>query len=137
MTTEMFYLILTMGLAASMWVPYIVGINMNPVDTAADFVRPPDLRQFPAWVHRSHRAHLNLLEQAVPFAVVVIAAHVMDISTTVTVWAATAFFFLRLIHAAGMVSGVLKFPLRPIVFSSGWICILLLIWQVIAHAPAN
>ncbi len=47
MTTELFYLALTAGLAASLWIPYIVGVNIHPVDAMADFVRPPDLKQFP------------------------------------------------------------------------------------------
>jgi uncharacterized MAPEG superfamily protein len=135
MTTELFALLLTMGLAASMWIPFVVGVNMQRLDMGAIFARPPDLSELPEWVHRAHRAHLNLMEQAVPFAVLVLVAHVLGVSTTITASGSTMFFVLRVIHAAGMVSGVLKFPLRPMVFSAGWICILLLIWQVIAHAP--
>ena len=122
MTTELAYLIATMMLAASMWIPYIVGVNMIPSDGPVDFTRPPDLHIMPAWVHRAHRAHLNLLETATPFAALVILAHVMGVSTVVTVGASIAFFWLRLAHAIGMISGMAGFPVRPIIFSASWLC---------------
>ena len=124
MTTELIYLIATMMLAASMWIPYIVGINMTPGGGPADFTRPPDLHVMPAWVHRAHRAHLNLLETATPFAALIILAHVLEVSTTVTVAASVAFFWLRVAHAVGMISGLANFPLRPIIFSASWLCTL-------------
>lgn len=48
-----------------------------------------------AWVHRSHRAHLNLIEQFVPFAAIVLVAHVAHVSTPITRWAVITFFWLR------------------------------------------
>lgn len=133
MTVELTMLTLVALLAASLWIPYIVGVNLHPVDEAAAFVRPPNLSAFPAWVHRAHRAHLNLLEQALPFALLVIVAHLLAVSTVVTVWASAAFLALRLVHAVGMISGVLLFPARPIIFTGGYLCILLIAWQVLAH----
>ncbi|MEM1300378.1 MAG: MAPEG family protein [Pseudomonadota bacterium] len=133
MTPELFYLTLTAALAASMWIPFIVGVNMVTTDPSPHFIRPPDLKDLPPWVHRAHRAHLNLIEQAVPFAILVVIAHLAGVSTTVTVFAAAAFFVIRLIHAAGMVSGLLKFPLRPIVFTAGWVANLVMVWQILAH----
>ncbi|MFZ5962895.1 MAPEG family protein [Thalassococcus sp. BH17M4-6] len=123
MTPELTWLTLTAILAASLWIPYIVGVNKYPAATDA-FARPAPLSDFPAWVHRAHRAHLNLIEQAVPFAIVVIVAHLAGVSNTVTVWAAAAFFWLRLAHAAGMITGVARMPLRPLIFTAGWLCIL-------------
>ena len=133
MTSELFYLTLTAALAASLWIPFIVGVNMVTADPSPHFVRPPDLKELPPWVHRAHRAHLNLLEQAVPFAILVVIAHLAGVSTTVTVVAAAAFFWIRVAHAAGMISGVLKFPLRPIVFSAGWIANLVMVSQILAY----
>ena len=124
MTTELVYLTATMMLAASMWIPFIVGVNMIPSDGPVDFTRPPDLHIMPAWVHRAHRAHLNMLETATPFAALVILAHVMGVSTVVTVGASIAFFWLRLAHAVGMISGLAGFPVRPIIFTASWLCTL-------------
>lgn len=131
MTTELTYLTLTMILAASMWVPYIVGVNMHPQTGIDDFARPPPLTGFPAWVHRAHRAHLNLIEAAMPFAGLVILAQILDISTPLTVWATAAFFWLRLAHAIGMVSGIARFPVRPIIFTLSWMCTLAIAVQLL------
>ncbi len=131
MTPELTYLTLTLILAASMWIPYIVGVNMHPQSGVDDFERPPPLTGFPAWVHRSHRAHLNLIESAMPFAAALILAHVLEISTTLTIWASAGFFWLRLIHAIGMVSGLTRFPARPIVFTLSWLCTLAICTQLL------
>ncbi len=131
MTTELVYLVATMMLAASMWIPYIVGVNMIPSEGPVDFRRPPDLHLMPAWIHRAHRAHLNLLETATPFAALVLLAHVVGVSTPVTVGACVAFFWLRIIHAAGMVSGLAGFPARPIIFTLSWLCTLAIGVQVL------
>ncbi len=122
MSIELTYLVFTALLAASLWIPFIVGVNMIPADGPPDFSRPPDLSRMPAWVHRAHRAHLNMIETIVPFAAVVLIAHVAEVSTTVTVAAAIAFFWLRVAHAVGMISGLAGFPVRPIIFTASWAC---------------
>jgi uncharacterized MAPEG superfamily protein len=131
MTIELTYLTLTLILAASMWIPFIVGVNMHPQTNNDTFERPAPLAGFPPWVHRAHRAHLNLIEAAMPFAAVVLLAHVIGVSTAVTVWAAAAFFWLRLAHAIGMVSGVARFPVRPIIFVLSWLCTLAIAVQLL------
>ena len=132
MTPELFWLLMTALLAASLWIPFIVGVNtMTPADGANPFHRPPDLNSMHAWIHRAHRAHLNLIEQAVPFAIAVLIAAHAEVSTAVTAWAAAGFFWLRVVHAAGMITGLAAMPVRPILFSAGWITILLIAWQVL------
>ena len=131
MTIELTYLTLTLILAASMWIPYIVGVNMHPQTGIDDFERPPPHAGFPPWVHRSPRAHQHLIETAMPFGVLILVAHVQQVSTPLTVWAAAAFFWLRLIHAAGMVSGLARFPLRPIIFTLSWLCTLTIALQLL------
>ena len=134
MTTDVFYLTLTAVLAACLWIPYIVGVNMNATAETRDFRVPVDKTLFPAWVRRADRAHMNLIEQFLPMAVVVMVAAVTGTSNAVTGWAVAAFFWLRVIHAAGMISGKLLYPLRPVVFSAGWACILVVAWQVLSAA---
>jgi uncharacterized MAPEG superfamily protein len=135
MTTELFWLMLTALLAAFLWVPFIVGVNISTFQGQANsFERPPDLRAMPAWVHRAHRAHLNLLEQFLPFAVMVLVAHQLKVSTPVTQWCVILFFWVRVAHAAGMISGKARLPARPLLFTAGWIVILVFAWQVFAHA---
>lgn len=121
MTTELLYLTLSAVLAASLWVPFIVGVNTEDKDFT-DFTRPPALTDMRPWVHRAYRAHQNMLETLVPFAAVVLVAHVAGISTGVTVAAAIAFFWLRVAHAVGMISGLARFPIRPVIFTASWLC---------------
>ena len=131
--TELLVLAALMILAASMWIPYIIGVTSDPTDTT-DFTRPGDLTALRPWVHRAHRAHLNLLEQAIPFGVLVIIIDRLDGFTALTAGTAIAFLILRLIHAAGMISGTLTFPARPVVFTAGWVCCLIMGYAVFAAA---
>lgn len=132
MTTELFWLLLTAILAASLWIPYIIGVNTAAHEgKESEFIRPPDHSKMPAWVHRSHRAHLNLLEQFLPFAVIVIIGHLLGVSSIVTVWCSILFFWLRVLHAVGMISGKARFPVRPTIFTLGWLVTMVFAWQVL------
>lgn len=134
MTTELFYLTLTALLAGSLWIPFIVGVTTEQQDFT-DFTRPPDQRQMRDWVQRAFRAHQNMLETFLPFAVVVLVAHLAGISTWTTIAAATAFFWIRLLHAAGMISGLAIFPIRPIIFTASYGCTLTIALAVL-FSPA-
>ncbi|MBV2358329.1 MAPEG family protein [Thalassococcus sp. CAU 1522] len=123
MTTELFFLTLTAILAASLWIPYIVGVNSTGAPMPADN-RPANQADMAPWVHRAFRAHLNLLEQFLPFAVIVIVAHLAGVSNAVTIWASGLFFVLRLAHAVWMIGGFPVLPVRPIIFTAGWVCVL-------------
>ncbi|MEM1072911.1 MAG: MAPEG family protein [Pseudomonadota bacterium] len=126
LSTELGVVVCLALLAASLWIPYIVGVNMHPQEGVDDFARPPALTGFPEWVHRAHRAHLNLLEQLLPFAVLVLIVDRLDAYSTLTYWTAIAFFWLRAAHAAGMISGTARMPVRPMLFTAGWVCCLLM-----------
>lgn len=117
-------------LAASMWIPYIVGVTTDPANPD-NFTRPGDLTAVRPWVHRAHRAHLNLLEQFVPFAVLVFLVDRLDAYSALTFWASIAFFWLRVAHAVGMITGIARLPLRPIIFTAGWACCLLMGYAVL------
>lgn len=136
MTTELFCLMLTSLLAASLWIPFIVGVNMTPATEGAPnpFISPPDPLKMKPWIARSYRAHQNLLEQFLPFAVIVIVAHILGVSTEMTKWACIVFLGLRVMHASGMITGVARLPIRPLIFTAGYVAILVLAWQVFAHS---
>ncbi len=124
MTVELTYLTLTAILAASLWIPYIVGVNATKVPVP-DGPRPHDPASMTPWVHRAFRAHLNLLEQFLPVAVIVLIAHAAGVSTVVTQWAAGLFFAFRIAHAVWMIGGLPVLPGRPLIFTAGWLCILI------------
>jgi uncharacterized MAPEG superfamily protein len=111
-----------------------VGVNATAFEGKSDqFVRPPDPRSMRPWVHRSLRAHQNLLEQFLPFAVIVLAGTISGVSTPLTVACAVSFFWLRVAHAIGMISGLARLPLRPMIYFAGWIVTILYAWQVLSH----
>jgi len=126
-------------LAASLWIPYIVGVNTAeegslPADAPDGFVRIPNPRLHRPWVQRAYRAHLNLLEQLVPFAMLVLILDRVDGFTALTYWTAIAFFWLRVAHAVGYITGKAGFPLRPIIFTAGWVCCLIMAYAVFVAA---
>lgn len=133
MTTELTWLTYTALLAASLWIPFIVGVNVTDFEgKSQQFVRPPDHSKMAPWVHRSLRAHQNLLEQFVPFATIVLIGAIVRVSTPITVACAITFFWLRVAHAAGMISGLARLPLRPMIYFSGWIVTLIYALQVLS-----
>ncbi len=123
MTTELTYLTLSAILAASLWMPYIIGAARTNLPVPAD-ARPQDPTSAVPWVHRAFRAHLNMLEQFLPFAVVIVIAHLAGVSNGVTVWGSILFFWIRIAHAVWMIGGFPVLPGRPLIFSAGWLCIL-------------
>jgi uncharacterized MAPEG superfamily protein len=132
MTPELKWLMYTALLAGSLWIPFIVGVNITDFPGKKQlFVRPPNHSQMKPWVHRSLRAHQNLLEQLLPFAIVVLAGAVSRVSTSITVVCSITFFWLRAAHAIGMITGLARLPLRPMIYFAGWIVMLVFAWQVI------
>lgn len=131
MSIELTMLLAATVLVASLWIPYIVGVNMHPVANADPFARPADQRMFPDWVQRARRAHLNLVEQYVPFAVVVLIAHVMGVTSVIIQGATIAFVVLRAARAAGMIMGWARMPVRPILFTAAYVAILVVCVDVV------
>ncbi len=135
MTPELRWLLYVALLAGSLWAPYIVGVNVTEFPGKREiFVRPPDPSTLKPWVHRSLRAHQNLLEQLLPYAIVVIVGALTHVSTPVTQVCPMIFFWLRVAHAIGFVSGLARAPLRPLLYVSGWVVMLIHAWQIVAHA---
>jgi uncharacterized MAPEG superfamily protein len=130
MTPELYWLAATTVLAASLWIPYVIGVNSTPVPWPEEN-RPPDPGLMVPWVHRAYRAHLNLMEQYSPFAVAVLIAHLAGVSTTLTVWAAALFFWLRLAQAVWMIGDFPQIPVRPILFTTAWLCIVAIAMQAL------
>ena len=137
MATELLILGVLAVFAASLWIPYIVGVNSAaegsiPAEAPDGFHRPADPGFQRPWVHRAYRAHLNLLEQSVPFALLVLLVDRVDGFTALTLWTSVAFLLLRIVHAVGYITGTAGFPVRPIIFTGGWVCCLLMAWALFA-----
>lgn len=137
MNTEIFWLMLSAILASSLWIPFVFGVNTTPYAGPVDhdfFVRPPDHQKMVPWVHRAYRAHQNLLEQFGPFAIIALVGLALNVSTPIMGYCAMAFFWLRVAHAIGMITAWARLPVRPIIFTAGWVVTMIYAWQVFAAA---
>jgi len=121
MTTELWYLLLTSILLSVLWVPPIIGQVINGGFLIADdYKKLRDYADYPDWVRRANRAHLNLVEQFGAFAGVVLVAHLAGVSDGLTVACAAIFFWARIVHAVVFIAGVTVVMARTVVFTVAW-----------------
>ena len=121
MKTELLYLLLTAILTGVLWIPVVIGyaVSRGPLTPAT--YKVASTTPLPAWVNRANRAHLNAVENLAPFAVVVLIAHIMGVSSATTVTCAAVYFYARLVHAVIHISGFGLFMVRTVAFTLAWI----------------
>jgi len=135
MSTELWYLFLSSVLLAVMWIPHIIGQVINAgLLSRDDYKQLRDAKQFPDWVRRSDRAHMNLVEQFGAFAGLVVVAHLIGLSNETTALAAAVFFWARVVHAVVFVSGFSWLMLRTAVFTVSWLAVMVLAWQILVNS---
>ena len=118
MTTELNFLMSTALLTGILWIPVVIGmVKTRGMLTPADYKVAPT-SPLPEWVNRANRAHINAVENFAPFAAVVLVAHVLQISSSVTVACAAIFFYGRLAHAIVHIMGI--YLVRTLVFTISW-----------------
>lgn len=120
MTPDLHWLILTLGLTALLWVPYILQliVQMGPVAAVWD---PTGAHPHKAeWALRAKRAHYNAVENMAVFAPLVILVSALGLNTAATATAAMVYFYARVAH---YVIHILAIPaLRTIAFLIGFGC---------------
>ena len=129
MTVELKYLTWTALLTVLMWIPYI--LNMIAVRGLLDAVGyPADPKPLARWAARMKHAHYNAIENLAPFAALVLVAHAAGIHNDATVAACAVYFWARLVHLAVYTFGI---PwLRTLAFAVGFVCQVVLAWQILA-----
>ena len=134
MTPDLTWLAWSAALTALLWLPYIAGLTIVNGGITAGQYRDPTPPELPAWVKRCYRAHLNAVESLIPFAVVVLIAHVTKLANETTAMWAMIFFYARVAHAIVYWLGV---PfLRTGAFAVGLLATLIIFWVVITGTPA-
>lgn len=120
MTTELYWMTLTVLMTALFWLPYILDrIAVRGLwGTIADNKPESGSRPHSLWAQRAARAHANAVENLAIFVPAVLTAHVLNISTPATQAAAAVYFFARLVHFAVHVAGTPV--LRTLAFATGW-----------------
>lgn len=98
MTTELYWLVLTVLLTSVIFAPYIVNRMIEHGVWPAVWNPQPDTRPKAQWAERMMRAHSNAVENLVIFAPLVLALHAVGVSTAATATAAMIYFYARLAH---------------------------------------
>ena len=129
MTIELTYLFFSALLLALAWIPHIVGqIMTSGLLTRDDYTNLREQSDFPAWVRRANRAHVNLVEQFGAFATLVLMAHSLGITSGTMALATAVFFWARIAHLIVFISGVGILMARTVIFSVAWLAILVFAW---------
>lgn len=129
MTTELTYLFLSALLLSVAWIPHIVGqIMTGGLLTADDYTNLREQSDFPAWVRRANRAHVNLVEQFGAFAALVLIAHSLGVTSGTMALSAAVFFWARIAHFVVFIAGIGVLMARTVIFTIAWIAILVFAW---------
>jgi uncharacterized MAPEG superfamily protein len=129
-TTELYWLTLTVLMTALFWVPYVLDRPfVRGFGPWLFKVHPETGTLHSEWAQRAMRAHHNAVENLVIFAPVVLIAHALNISSPATRAAAIAYFFARLVHFAVYTAGI---PLmRTLAFTAGWVAQIVIIASIL------
>ncbi len=105
MTTDLTMLAWSAVLCLVLAVPYTIGLTqMLGLPILAG-----NRESFPTvegWIGRAKRAHMNLIENLLPFAALVLVAHVAGKADGATALGAQLFFWGRVAHAGVYIAGI-------------------------------
>ncbi len=128
MTTDLTMLAWVAAITALMWLPYILArLQKSGMMATLDYSADND--PLPTWAARAKRAHANAVENLAPFAAVVLVAHLAGAANGTTALWAIIYFWARVIHYAGFMSG-LPF-VRTLSFAVGWLATMIIFLQII------
>ncbi|WP_341703277.1 MAPEG family protein [Ferrovibrio sp.] len=105
MSIDLQMLIAAAVLCVLLALPYTMGF----IVTRGLFVVAGNREDFPAghgWIGRAHRAHVNMVENLVPFAALVLTAAVTGQADAWTALGAQVFLYSRIMHAVVYILGV-------------------------------
>ena len=128
METANTYLVYVIVLTALLWIPYI--INRTMVLGLKDAMGyPANPKPMAPWAERAKKAHYNAVENLVLFAPLVLVAGAAGVSNQTTAMAALVYFLARLVH---YIVYAFAIPwLRTISWTVGWVCTLVVAWQIL------
>lgn len=130
MSVELEMLVWVATLTLLMWVPYVLSGIIND-GLVASLKWQGDEKQRFLWAERAKRAHYNSIENLIPFAIIVIIAHLTNISNEATTSAATAYFWLRAIHYIFYTAGI-SF-MRTLAFIGSWLAQICIVFQILSN----
>src|SRR5687767_5011905 len=128
MTTDLKMLAWAAAFTSLLWLPYILA-RIQTAGFMDTLNYTADDTPLPLWAQRAKRAHYNAVESLAPFAAVVIAAHLAGAANSTTAMWAIIYFWARVIHYFGYISG-LPF-VRTLFFAIGWLAIMVIFLQIV------
>jgi uncharacterized MAPEG superfamily protein len=129
MTTELYWLTLTVLMTALFWVPYVLNRMAVGGVRAALAGNGPENGPLSPWAQRAIKAHANAVETLVIFVPAVLAVQALGTSTPATRAAAAIYFFARLAHFLVYTAGL---PVvRTLTFAIGWAAQLVILASVL------
>jgi len=128
MTTDLWMLVNTTLLCLLMPMVYVFGELKEPGGVEWGLGNRDTSFELPTWAARAKRAHGNLVENLIPFAVLVLVAHVSGKADAMTALGATIFFWSRLAHALVYTAGIKV--VRTVVFFVGAAGLVLILVQL-------
>ena len=129
MTTELYWLVLSILLTAVLWLPYIINRLVEQGFFTALWDPDGETSTKTAWAERLMNAHVNAVENLVLFAPLVIILQILDMNTELTAMATMLYFFSRLAH---VLLFTLRTPvLRILAFFGGFIAQMMLIFTLL------
>src|ERR1700682_3380184 len=132
MTSELFWLTLTVILTGLLWIPYVLNRCQVRGLTAALAEPSRNDNPHPEWAHRVMFAHGNAVENLIIFAPLVLILAQLDYSTKWTVYACAVYFWSRVAHLIVYTLGLPVF--RTLAFTVGFIAqvvLALAIFQIV------
>jgi uncharacterized MAPEG superfamily protein len=128
MSRELFWLTLTAIMTGLMWTPYIVDRVLVRGLMGAMDNPSPNAKPHSSWAWRQMHAHDNAVENLVIFAILVLVANALHISTNVTAAACATYFWARLAHYVIYTMGVPV--LRTLTFVVGFAAEIVLVLAI-------
>lgn len=129
LTYELRMLAYSAFLCLLLWVPYTLSAIQTRGLTKVVGYPTGEYGDLPEWARRVQRAHMNLVENLVPFAALILLAHLAGQASAATAFGAALFFWMRLLHAIVHVAGI---PwARTLAFTAAWAGNLIIFWEVV------
>jgi len=129
LTTELYWLTLSIILTGLMWFPYIINRLVEQGVATALWDPQGETKTQAAWADRMMRAHSNAVENLVLFAPLVLMIHVTHLNNELTAMACMIYFFSRLAHYVIFTLGLpaIRIPVFAINFMSLFVLALTLL----------
>jgi uncharacterized MAPEG superfamily protein len=129
MTPELFYLVWSAALTVVLAVIAVSGAQLQ-VGLPTLVGTRENMPEITGWAGRAQRAHRNMLESLVLFAILVLTAKAAGVSNAMTLLGAQLFFWGRVAHGVIYIIGI------PWARTAAWavsvIGLLLIFWQLLA-----